>query len=180
MRSSSQGSGTTAPPLTCGVPGASWRRCGPAALSCRATRSSTSLPSSASSAAPSPLRCVARLPGPLVPAGCRDPLVSLAGEEWGVEQKESSLWRGSCWGDRACPLGPHRLCGSVTGPFCGLGWAFGLHTSELSFSSVKQLCLCQPRCTYSSQFTGKGQVHGHCCLRLGGVGSVLQGWSGSL
>lgn len=57
-------------PLTFGVLGASWRRCGLEALSCRVTQSSTSLPSSASSVAPSLQRCVSRL---RVPKGCRDP-----------------------------------------------------------------------------------------------------------
>lgn len=129
VHSSSQGSGTMAPPLTSGVLGASWQRCGPAALSCRATRSSTSLPSSASSAAPSPLRCVARLPGSLEPAGCRDPEVSLAREEREVEQRESSGEVAS--GGTGAVLAPSPVSAVA------LGTAFERLTSEVSFSSVK-------------------------------------------
>lgn len=139
--SSSQGSGTTAPPLTCGVLGASWQRCGPAALSCRATQSSTSLPSSASFVAPSLLRYGVGLPGPLGPTGCRE--VSLAGEGWVLNRGKAPFWRGCWWVVGVCSLEPHRLFKSRLHPFSSvaLGRASEPLTSELSCCAVRQLVL---------------------------------------
>lgn len=165
MCSCSQGSGTTAPPLICGVLGASWRRCGPAAPSCRATRSSTSSPSSASSAAPSPPRCVAAclLGAPPRPHTFeRGGGGSLAGEEGHTEQRQNpDLDR------RLVEAYSLLLAMATSGLGCVPGsWGFPArcleHLTSGLISAVRHLWFCHTWHTSPRRFTPKGLVFSAC------------------
>lgn len=108
-------------PLTFGVLGASWRRCGLEALSCKAIRSSTSLPSSASSVVPSLQRCVTRL-RVLRDAGIPLPMAVVKSEV--LSGEESGWWSLLVYGLSCCDRVPEKNK-STKIHFCSETSAFG-------------------------------------------------------